>query len=101
MRKLLILTTLLSLTACSPRDYLSRRLASALIGGSDAFTTPQQFWLRTGLVSNREYTSPEYLVLQRHGWITASNAVCPAELTPPPCWDVALTPLGVDAFHDF
>lgn len=87
--------------SCSPRDYLTRRLATALIAGSDAFSTPQQFWLRTGPVSNREYTSPEYLVLQRHGWITASNAACPAELTPPPCWDVALTPLGVDAFHDF
>jgi hypothetical protein len=101
MRKLFILTTLLTLTACSPRDYLTRRLATALIAGSDTFSSPQQFWLRTGLVSNKEYASPEYLVLQRHGWITATNAPCPAELTPPPCWDVALTPLGVDTFHDF
>jgi hypothetical protein len=101
MRKFSILTILLTLTACSPRDYLTRRLATALIAGSEAFSTPQQFWLRTGLVSNREYTSPEYLVLQRRGWITATTAACPAELTPPPCWDVALTPLGVDAFHDF
>jgi hypothetical protein len=103
MRKLIlvIVVCLLLGTACSPRDYLTRRLATALIAGSDAFATPQQFWLRTGLVSNKEYTSPEYLVLQRRGWISATNAPCPAELTPPPCWDVTLTPLGVDAFHDF
>jgi hypothetical protein len=101
MRKLLLVVVLLSLPACSPRNYLTRRLATALIAGSDAFATPQQFWLRTGLVSNKEYTSPEYLVLQRRGWISASTAACPAELTPPPCWDVTLTPLGVDAFHDF
>lgn len=103
MRKLIFALVVCSLCsiACSPRDYLTRRLATALIAGSDAFSTPQQFWLRSGLVSNKEYTSPEYLVLQRRGWITATNAPCPAELTPPPCWDVALTPLGVDAFHDF
>ena len=101
MRKLLLVVVLLSLPACSPRNYLTRRLATALIAGSDAFAAPQQFWLRTGLVSNKEYTSPEYLVLQRRGWISASTAACPAELTPPPCWDVTLTPLGVDAFHDF
>jgi len=101
MRKLVFFSILVLLTACSPRDYLTRRLAGALIAGSDAFTTPQQFWLRTGPVSNKEYTSPEYLVLQRHGWITASSVACPAELAPPPCWDVALTPLGVDTFHDF
>ena len=102
MRNLIFALSLsLALTACSPRDYLTRRLAAALIAGSEIFTTPQQFWLRTGLVSNKEYTSPEYLVLQRRGWITATNAPCPPELTPPPCWDVNLTPLGVDAFHDF
>jgi hypothetical protein len=102
MRNLIFALSLsLALTGCSPRDYLTRRLAAALIAGSEIFTTPQQFWLRTGLVSNKEYTSPEYLVLQRRGWITATNAPCPPELTPPPCWDVNLTPLGVDAFHDF
>jgi hypothetical protein len=103
MRKLIValVVCLLAGTACSPRDYLTRRLAAALIAGSETFSAPQQFWLRTGLVSNKEYTSPEYLVLQRRGWITAASAPCPAELTPPPCWDVNLTPLGVDAFHDF
>jgi hypothetical protein len=103
MRKLIvaIVVCLFCGTACSPRDYLTRRLATALIAGSEAFSTPQQFWLRTGLVSNKEYTSPEYLVLQRRGWISAGSAACPAELTPPPCWDLTLTPLGVDAFHDF
>lgn len=100
MRKLFVFLAL-TLGACSPRDYLTNRLATALIAGSEAFSTPQQFWLRSGVVSNREYTSPEYLVLQRRGWITATAAACPAELAPAPCWDVALTPLGVDAFHDF
>jgi hypothetical protein len=100
MRKLPLLLFLVGLAACSPRDFLSRRLARALIAGSETFTTPQQFWLRTGPVSNREYTSPEYLVLQRRGWIAASTAPCPAEITPPPCWDVSLTPSGVEVFHD-
>jgi hypothetical protein len=91
---------------CSPRDFLTRRLAGALIAGSETFKAPQQFWLRTGVVSAKDYSSPEYLVLQNHGWITGVNVPC----TPAPsrtggasasaCWDVALTPLGVDAFRD-
>jgi hypothetical protein len=94
----LIAAFLLS-TACSPRDFLTRRLAGDLIAGSPSFQATQHFWLRIGLVSNRVYLSPEYLVLQHHGWISASNAPCPAELAPPPCWDVLLTPSGVDTIR--
>lgn len=101
MRRLcLILTGLCLLTACSPRDFLTRRLASALIAGSDIFTTQQQFWLRIGPVSGKDYSSPQYLVLQRRGWIVGSPTPCPPEITPPPCFEVALTPVGVDTFHD-
>ena len=85
---------------CSPRQYLTRRLATELISGSDAFRATQRFWLRTGVVSNKDYISPEYLVMQRRGWITGATTGCPAEISPPPCWDVTLTPAGVDAFHD-
>lgn len=90
---------LLLLNACSPRDFLSRRLATDLIEGSVEFRSPQQFVLHTGVLSNKEYVSPEYLVLQHHGWISATSAPCPRDLTPPPCWDVVLTPSGVDAVH--
>jgi hypothetical protein len=85
-----------SLTACSPRDLLSRRLAADLIEGSDAFKTPQSLAVRTGIVSNKDYLSPESLVLQHHGWISATSALCPPTLVPPPCWDVVLTPSGVE-----
>lgn len=88
------------LSACSPRDFLSRRLAGTLIAGSDTFTAPQQFWLRIGPVSNKDYFSPQYLVLQHRGWIVGRNTTCPADVAPPPCWEVALTPLGVDTFRD-
>src|SRR5580704_9393792 len=93
---LLLVSLLLVAIACSPRDFLTRRLAADLIGGSDAFKEPQQFWLRTGVVSNKDYLSPEYLVLQRHGWISGSSNPCPADVSPAPCWDVTLTPNGVN-----
>ena len=92
----LSLFAVLFLLSCSPRDFLTRRLAADLISTSDAFKTPQQFVLQTGVVSNKEYVSPEYLVLQRHGWISASTAPCSPGLAPPPCWDVLLTPAGVE-----
>jgi hypothetical protein len=92
---------LLFAIACSPRDFLTRRLAADLIAGSDTFQMPQQFWLRTGPVSNKDYTSPEYLVLERHGWITATNVACPANIGPPPCWDVILTPLGIETIRNW
>jgi len=91
------LISLLLVTACSPRDFLSRRLAADLLAATDPFKSPQQYVLQTGIISNKDYVSPEYLVLQHHGWITASTAPCTAGLTPPPCWDVLLTPSGVEA----
>ena len=101
MRKLCLVAVLLcSLMACSPRDFLTRRLASTLIAGSDVFTTQQQFWLRIGPVSGKDFSSPQYMVLQRHGWIVGSSTPCPPQVTPPPCYEVALTPAGVDTFHD-
>ena len=103
MRKLSILVlcvfALLLLSSCSPRDFLTRRLAGDLIAASDTFNAPQQFQLRTGVVSNKDYLSPDYLVLQHRGWISGVNAPCPAGLGPPPCWDIALTPSGVDTLQ--
>jgi hypothetical protein len=102
MRKLSILalcTLALLLSSCSPRDYLTRRLAGDLIAGSNTFRTSQQFELRTGIVSNQDYLSPDYLALQHHGWISGAKATCPPSLAPPPCLDVTLTPSGVDTFQ--
>lgn len=97
---LLIFGVLFFAAACSPRDFLTRRLAADLIASSDTFKSTEQFGLHTGLISNKDYISPEYLVLQRHGWITGAAHACPADVAPPPCWQVALTPIGVDTFHD-
>jgi hypothetical protein len=99
MRKKSILSVLgvLFLLSCSPREFLTRRLAADLISATDAFRVPQQFALQTGVLSNKEYASPEYLVLQHRGWISANTATCSPGMTPPPCWDVLLTPSGVDA----
>jgi hypothetical protein len=98
MRKksILCLTSVLLLASCSPRDFLTRRLARDLLSTSDAFKTPQHFVLQTGVVSNKEYFEPEYLVLQHRGWISATNSACAPGLTPPPCWDILLTPSGAD-----
>jgi hypothetical protein len=99
--KLLPLAVLLCLISfgpgCSPRDFLTRRLAADLISASDAFKAPQFFNLRTGIVSNKDFSSPDSMVLQRRGWIIGvEQRKCPEGLEPPPCWDVLLTPLGVD-----
>ena len=85
--------------ACSPRDFLTRRLAADLISASDAFKAPQVFWLSTGIVSNKDFSSPDSMVLQRHGWIIGTEQKCPPGIDPPPCWDVVLTPLGVDTIR--
>jgi hypothetical protein len=95
----LCLIAVSSLTGCSPRDLLSRRLAADLIEGSDTFKAPQAFFLRTGVISNKDYLSPEYLVLQHHGWISGTSATCPPALVPPPCWDLVLTPSGVETIR--
>ena len=89
----------LLLCACSPRNFITRRLAADLIVSSDAFRAPQLFWLRTGVISNKDYLSPDYLVLQHRGWISGTKTPCPAGLAPWPCWDVVLTPMGVDTFQ--
>jgi len=100
--KTLLLAVLLCLIllcvdlGCSPRNFLTRRLAADLISASDTFKAPQLFWLRTGIVSNKDFSSPDYMVLQHRGWIIGSEQKCPAGVDPPPCWDVLLTPLGVD-----
>jgi hypothetical protein len=105
MRKYLIFISCLLCTllfsSCSPRDFLTRRLAADLIAGSKVFKTPQAFWLRTGVLPNKDYLSTEYLVMQHRGWISATSAPCPPQLGPPPCWDVMLTPSGVDAVRSF
>src|SRR6266536_193803 len=97
---LFILSALLCASpACSRRDFLTRRLAADLISASETFKTPQVFWLKTGLVSNRDFNSPDSMVLQRRGWIIATQQTCPPGVEPPPCWDVLLSPLGVDVFR--
>ena len=85
--------------SCSPRDFLTRRLAADLISASEAFKAPQLFWLKTGIVSNKDFSSPESLVLQRRGWIIGTEQKCLEGIDPPPCWDVLLTPLGVDTIR--
>ena len=98
MRKNLIscLAVTLLLTSCSPREILSLRLAADLIAASDAFKITQQYTLQTGVLANKDYVSPEYLILQHHGWISATSAACAQGLGPPPCWEVILTPSGVE-----
>jgi hypothetical protein len=98
--RLLLAMLLCSGLACSPRDFLTRRLAANLISASDTFKAPQVFWLKTGMVSNREFNSPDSMVLQHRGWIIGTEQKkCPPGMDPPPCWDVVLSPLGVDVFR--
>jgi hypothetical protein len=92
-------TCLLLLTSCTPRDFLTRRLAADLIATSETFRSQQQFQFRIGVVPNKDYLSSDYLALQHHGWISATVSPCPPALAPPPCWDVTLTPSGVDTFQ--
>ena len=103
MRKPLILALCLAcpllLSSCSPRDFLTRRLAADLIAGSRTFRSQQQLQVKTGILSNQDYLSPEYLALQHRGWISGTIKRCPSPEMPAPCWDVALTPSGVDTFQ--
>ena len=96
---LLCLILLCPCMGCSPRDFLTRRLAADLISTSDTFKAPQLFWLKTGIVSNQDFSSPDFIVLQRRGWIIGTEHKCPTGVEPPPCWDVLLTPLGVDTIR--
>jgi hypothetical protein len=96
---LLCLILLCLCMGCSPRDFLTRRLAADLISTSDTFKAPQLFWLKTGIVSNQDFSSPDFVVLQRRGWIIGTEHKCPTGVEPPPCWDVLLTPLGVDTIR--
>ena len=98
LKGLLLAILLCLVLACSPRHFLTRRLATDLISAADAFKAPQVFWLKIGVVSNKDFISPDSLVLQRRGWIIGTQAKCPAGLDPPPCWDVVLSPHGVDTF---
>ena len=95
---LVLATSLCSSMACSPRDFLTRRLAGDLISAAESFKTPQDFFLRTGTVSNKDFDSPETLILQRRGWIIGTQQKCPPGVDPQPCWDVVLSPAGVDTF---
>ena len=81
---------------CSPRDFLTRRLAADLISASDAFKAPQCLAQDGHRFQQRFQFSPDSMVLQRRGWIIGTEQKCPAGVEPPPCWDVALTPLGVE-----
>lgn len=96
---LLLALSCCTFLACSPRDFLTRRLASDLISASPIFVEPQIFWLKTGIVSNRDFNSPESMVLQHRGWIIGTQQKCPPGVDPPPCWDVIFSPLGVDVFR--
>ncbi|HTS05207.1 MAG TPA: hypothetical protein VMP68_06455 [Candidatus Eisenbacteria bacterium] len=98
-KKSILLIALMLLVSCSPRDYLSRRLATDLIASSAEFNQQQQVILKTGVVSNKDYVAPEFVVLQHHGWVTANSAKCPPGLEAAPCWDISLTPAGVDTIH--
>lgn len=100
MRSFTVLFLLCFTISCSPRDFLTRRLATDLISSNDAFNAPQVFWLRTGIVSNKDFSFPDSLVLQRRGWIIGTQQPkCPPGMDPPPCWDVLLSPAGVDTFR--
>ena len=97
--RILALTLLLVILACSPRDFLTRRLAADLISVSPSFVDPQVFWLKTGMVSHRDFNSPDSMVLQHRGWIIGNQRPCPPGIEPSPCWDVLLSPLGVDVIR--
>jgi hypothetical protein len=57
-------------------------------------------WITTGVLSNKDFSSPDSMVLQRRGWIIGTELKkCPAGVQPAPCWDVVLSPLGVDTIR--
>jgi hypothetical protein len=103
MRKVNIIATCIVCvfsSSCSPRDFLTRRLAADLIAQSSLFRAPQQFQLQTGVVNNQDYPSSSYAALQHRGWISAASVNCPPAVAPPPCWELTLTPAGVDTIQN-
>src|SRR5260370_24790412 len=84
---LLCLILLCLCIGCSPRDFLTRRLAADLISTSDPFNAPQLFSLKTGIVSNQDFSSPDFVGLHRRGWIIGTKHTCPTGVQPPPCCD--------------
>lgn len=96
LKILLLAVPLCLILGCTPRDFLTRRLAADLIAQSEGFRAPQMYWLTLGMVSNKDFNSPESMVLQRHGWIIGTQTKCAPGVDPPPCWEVVLSPLGVD-----
>jgi hypothetical protein len=97
---LMIAAVFCLIPGCSPRDFLTRRLAADLISASDAFQAPQMFWITTGVLSNKDFNSPDSMVLQRRGWIIGTEQKkCPPGVEPVPCWDVQLSPHGVDTIR--
>src|SRR5260370_19131242 len=96
---LLCLILLCPCMGCSPRDFLTRRLAADLISTSDTFKAPQLFWLKTGIVSNQDFSSPDFVAFQRRGRLKGTEHECPTAVEPPPSWAVLLTPLGVDTIR--
>jgi len=86
------------------RSLFAARLSHAasaadLIAGSEGFRDAQQFWLRTGIMSNKTIfpglpgtRAPRLDFRIKHR--------LPFRHQSAPCWDVALTPNGVNIFHD-
>jgi hypothetical protein len=71
------------------RDFLTRRLATDRCGLRN-FQNDAAVLAAHKVISSKDYNSPEYLVLRRHGWITATGAACSADLGPAPCWDIVI-----------
>lgn len=88
----------LFISACSPRDVLSRRLAADLIPATETFRAQQSYTLQIGIITGKDYVSPEYAILQHRGWISATSIPC-KPVAPQPCWDVLLTPSGVETIR--
>ena len=70
------LSRLSLLASCSPRDFLTRRLATDLIAASDDSRPRSSSPCRPEPSPTKTTCRPEYLVLQQHGWISATKAPC-------------------------
>ena len=87
---------LLLLASCSPRDYLTRRLAADLylrlrpFQNAAAVHSANRRHFQQGLHRPTRISGPATSRLE----ISATTVACPAGLTPSPCWDIMLTPSG-------